>query len=354
MPRQLFFILVLVAFVSLLLGACAPIGQVTALPTVAASEFTPTATTVLPAETLFPQPSPNPTVTITPPPQPAALSYSEALSMVQYDQMAPFDLKVTSKKVKDGITIQDVTYVAADPQYASTSAGRIETYIVTPAGKGPFAGVLFVHGLGQGWGKREEFLDDAVTLAQQGVVSLLPSGLFPWKVSFTGTGLDDQMNVIKQVIELRRSLDLLLAQPGVDPQRIAYVGHDYGAMHGAVLSGIEKRVKAYALIAGDINYTHWAMQYFVAPAEVDAYRKALEAVDPISYLPHAAPADLYFQFGKNDNFIDGDTANQIFEAASQPKKIDWYDAGHTLNDQAVMDRLAWLETQLDLKPAPTK
>ena len=354
MLRRLFFILVSIYFVTLLLGACAPVGQVTALPTVAEIEFTPTATTVLPTETLLPRPSPNLTVSITPTPEPASLSYSEALTMYQYDQNEPFDLQVTSEKVKDGITIQDVTYVAADPQYASTRAGRIETYIVAPPGKGPFAGVLIVHGLGQGWGNRDEFLDEAVTLAQQGVVSLLPSGLFPWTVSFTGTARDDQMNVIKQVIELRRSLDLLLAQPGVDPQRIAYVGHDYGAMHGAVLSGVEKRVKAYALIAGDSHYSHWAIQYFVAPAKVDAYQQALAAVDPISYLPHAAPADLYFQFGKNDNYIDVDTANQIFEAASQPKKIDWYDAGHTLNDQAVQDRHAWLVAQLDLKPAPAK
>jgi dienelactone hydrolase len=274
--------------------------------------------------------------------------------MYQYDQTVPFDLKVTSTKTRDGVTIQDVTYAAADPQFSSSSAGRIETYIVTPPGKGPFAGILFAHGLGQGWGNRQEFLDEAVTLAQQGVVSVLPSGLFPWTVSFTGAGLADQMSVIKQVIELRRSLDLLLAQPGVDPQRIAYVGHDYGAMHGAVLSGVEKRVKAYALIAGDSHYSHWAIQYFIAPANVDAYQKALEAVDPLSYLLHAAPANLYFQFGKNDNYIAVDTANQIFKAASQPKKIDWYDAGHTLNDQAVKDRNAWLMAQLDLNPAPAK
>ena len=47
--------------------------------------------------------------------------------------------------------------------------------------------------------------------------------------------------------DLRRALDVLLAQPGVDPKRIAYVGHDFGAMYGAVLAGVDRRVSVWAL-----------------------------------------------------------------------------------------------------------
>lgn len=158
------------------------------------------------------------------------LSYADALPRYQYDQTAPFDLKITSDKVQDGVTIHNVTYAAANPQFAISSGGRIAAYIVTPPGNGPFAGILFMHGLGAGWGNREEFLNEAVSLAHQGVVSVLPAGLFPWIVTHEGTGPGDQTNVIDQVIELRRSLDLLLMQPGVDPQHIAFVGHDYGAI----------------------------------------------------------------------------------------------------------------------------
>ena len=293
-----------------------------------------------------------PASTTTPTPLAWPLTYADALPLFEYNQTAPFDLKTTSDKVQDGITIHDVSYAAANPKFAVTNGGRITAYIVTPPGKGPFAGILFMHGLGSGWGNRGEFLNDAESLAHQGVVSVLPAGLFPWEVSHEGAGPGDQMNVVNQVTELRRALDLLLAQPGVDPQRIAFVGHDYGAMHGAVMAGVEKRVKAYVLMAGDSNYSNWAISYFIHPADTDTYKKLMAAVDPVSYLPHAAPASLYFQFGKTDEYVSQEAANQQFDAAVQPKKVDWYDAGHTLNDQATQDRLAWLALQLDLKPAP--
>ena len=45
----------------------------------------------------------------------------------------------------------------------------------------------------------------------------------------------DYANSIAQVIDLRRSLDVLLAQPDIDRNRIAYVGHDFGAMYAHII-----------------------------------------------------------------------------------------------------------------------
>ena len=44
---------------------------------------------------------------------------------------------------------------------------------------------------------------------------------------------------------------------------------------------------------------------------------------------------------------EGD-AQRFFEAASEPKEIRWYDAGHFLNEQARQDRMAWLGERLGL------
>jgi dienelactone hydrolase len=275
--------------------------------------------------------------------------YDRSLRRFNYDSSAPFDVKLVSESEEDGVLIQEITFMAADPDYTDRMGGRIVAYLVRPSENGSHAGILFQHGYGPGWGNKRQFLEEAVELAHQGVVSLLPVGLFPWMIQHTGDGEVDQMKVIGQVIELRRSLDFLLSQPDIDPQRIAYVGHDYGAMHGAVLSGVEKRIKAYVLMAGDDNYSNWAIDYFLVPEDDVNYRALITAVDPITYLPHASPAELYFQFGGLDGFVLKDSADRSFQVASEPKKLGMYDsAGHVLNKQAREDRLAWLVLQLAL------
>lgn len=98
-------------------------------------------------------------------------------------------------------------------------------------------------------------------------------------------------------------------------------------MHGAVLSGIEDRIKAYVLMAGDSTYSNWSITYFKKPADEASYRSSMAVVDPVTYLPHAAPARLYFQFGGQDGFVPDDLAERSFALASEPKQLDTYDAG---------------------------
>jgi hypothetical protein len=43
-------------------------------------------------------------------------------------------------------------------------------------------------------------------------------------------------------------------------------------------------------------------------------------------------------------------AEALAAAAPLPKTVLFYDAGHSLNEQARMDRLEWLETRLSLRP----
>src|SRR4051794_867464 len=75
-----------------------------------------------------------------------------------------------------GVVIDDIVIdVAHGP--------GVEAYVVRPAGHlapKSQAGVLFLHWLGQLHNDRTEYLGEAVTLAGQGVVSVLPQGTFPW------------------------------------------------------------------------------------------------------------------------------------------------------------------------------
>lgn len=154
-----------------------------------------------------------------------------------YDRSAALDLREESSRRQDGIIIKDVSYAS----YSSPNK-RVKAYLISPAGKGSFAGVMFFHWYGRPNGNRNQFVDEAVELAKQGTVSLLIQGDFPWTQDPTDAAADRQ-RVIDQTIEARRGLDLLLAQPGVSPKRIAYVGHDYGAMYGAILASVDSTLR---------------------------------------------------------------------------------------------------------------
>jgi len=58
---------------------------------------------------------------------------------------------------------------------------------------------------------------------------------------------------VQQVVNLRRGADLILARKDVDPKRLAYVGHSCDAGVGGHLSGIEKRFKAFVIMAGGLS-----------------------------------------------------------------------------------------------------
>ena len=260
-----------------------------------------------------------------------------------YNRSVAFDLKEESAKQQDGVSIRDVNYAAYAPRH-----GRIKAYLIKPAGKGPFAGVLFFHWLGNIKSDRTEFLDEALALGKQGIASLLIQGYFPWLEEPT-EGRTDRQQIIDQAIEVRRAVDLLLSQTKVDKRRIGFVGHDYGSMFGAIVSGVDQRLQTYVFVAGMGSFSDWSLKYWSGPSKngAEAYKQTMRDVDPIGYVSYAAPAALFFQFANNDKFISKDVANAFFAAASKPKQIKWYDASHDMNvEEARKDRREWLARQL--------
>lgn len=272
---------------------------------------------------------------------------NDAAKLLAYDSSTGFDLQETSSKEENGAVIRDVNYAGY-----TASHGRIKAYLVKPKGPGPFAGIVFFHWLGRPKGDRTQFLDEAMALTKQGVASLLIQGYFPWKESPTD-GPTDRQKIIDQTIEARRALDLLLSQKEVDRKRVAYVGHDYGSMYGAIISGVERRVKAYVLIAGLGKFSPWSLKYWpkTAAGGNAAYEQAVMPLDPIGYVSRGAPAAFLFQFAKTDEYITREDANAFYDQASQPKEIKWYNGEHDLNVEAARkDRQEWLTRQLRLGP----
>lgn len=258
-------------------------------------------------------------------------------ALFSYDRSVPLDIREIARDTRSGAIIRDVTF--AGP------AGPVSAYIIAPEAAGPsLGGILYVHWLGDpATTNRTEFLTEATALTGQGIVSVLVDTMwaqpkwYPERVPE-----NDYAHSIQQVIELRRALDVLLAQPAVDPKRIAYVGHDFGAMYGAVMGAVDQRPMTYVLMAGTPHFIDWFL-FAQKPKAPDAYRRQLAPLDPVNFVGRLAPAPVFFQFAAHDEYVSAEAAAEFYGAAQARKQAAHYDAGHDLrNPDAAADRVTWL------------
>jgi fermentation-respiration switch protein FrsA (DUF1100 family) len=77
---------------------------------------------------------------------------------------------------------------------------------------------------------------------------------------------------------------------------------------------------------------------------------AMRPIEPINFIGRAAPAALLFQAGTKDELVPPEDARRYQQAASQPKEIRWYEAGHELNCTAGKDMVAWLARHIRIDP----
>lgn len=268
---------------------------------------------------------------------PAPVEPADA-SLFDYDRDAPLELRVLDTATENGAILRDITFAGVD--------GPIKAYLVRPetAGTDSLAAILYVHWLGNpSTTNRTEFLHEAVALADRGIVSLLVDAMWSepqWYQKRVPE--EDYARSLAQIKNLRRSLDVLLSQPGVDAQRVAFVGHDFGAMYGAVMGAIDGRPATYVLMAGTPHFIDWFL-FARQPAEPDAYRAQLDPLDPIHFIPRLAPASVFFQFASNDDYVTPEAAARSYAAARPRKQSATYDARHDLqHPDAAADRIAWL------------
>ncbi len=269
----------------------------------------------------------------------APLSCEEIGSLFSYDAQAPLDIQEENRQRDGGLTVIEFNY-------ASPLGGRVPAVLVVPDGKGPFAGLVFMHGSGGSCGDLDEV---AKSYARLGAVAITISGpsARPAHDNYAPFTFreKDRLEQIQLIVDLRRAVDVLLSRPEVDPQRLAYIGTSYGGAMGGLLAGVESRIKGYALEVGDGGLvTHFNGAYVMGlPKQVRLdWLAAMWPIEPIHYVGCAAPAALLFQNGTLDTQVRPADALRYQQAGSQPKTILWYEAGHGLNAQAMKDQAQWL------------
>ncbi len=262
-----------------------------------------------------------------------------------YDRTAPLNVQETGRETRGAALVRDITFTPASQP--------VKAYLVSPAtGTGPHAAILYVHWLGEPkTTNRTEFLDEAVALAGRGVVSLLVNTMWAepgWYKNRIPE--EDHAHAVRQVIELRRAMDLLLAQPGINPARVAFVGHDFGAMYGMIASALDRRAKTYVFMAATPHFIDWFL-FRQQPKDLESYKRQIAPLDPVNFVVRLAPAPVFFQFAAKDEYVSAAQAAEFYAAAGPFKQTATYhNAGHDLHTAEVATtRVAWLARELELK-----
>ena len=265
--------------------------------------------------------------------------------MQSYDRDLPFVFRLIGKRSEDGIESQLIV--------TSSPFGYLRmAELIRPEAQAPCAAILYVH-----WyepespdSNRSQFVEEARQMAKRGAACLLIETMWSDPDFFLKrTQEDDLRNSVQQVVDIRRAMDFLLAQSGIDPDRFAYVGHDFGGMYGALAGSFDKRPTHYVIMAATPRFPDW---YLYAPKlegeAREAYIRQMAEIDPISHVENLSPAPVLFQFAVDDFHVPRERAEEFFAAAGEPKEIRWYQAGHGLNEDATQDRIDWLTNFLAL------
>lgn len=268
---------------------------------------------------------------------------------LDYDAKRPINVQPLSPSERQGVTVKQISYEQLD-------GTRNAATLVTPSAStgGPAPAILYVH-----WyeppkpsSNRTEFLAEAIELASLGTTSLLVDT--PWRQEGWFAGRDSSRDYefsVQQAKEIRHALDVLLAQGSIDPARVAIVGHDFGAMYGALAAAADPRVTHFVYMAGNGSMGEWFLfQPKREGSDREAFLAKLHPLDPELALARFSPRPVLLQFGTKDRFVSNDSAKEQAEAVRGPKTVKMYDgAEHELTYTAVRDRIGWIKQQFGLQ-----
>jgi len=269
---------------------------------------------------------------------------SNTPSEFSYDDSRALDVqdKPTSFSTND-VRVDDISFTGPGNT-------RLNAYVLMPSrSTGRHPAVIYAHGAG---GDRQELLDEALKMADKDAVTLTldmiysPSRAKPLPEGMAGARANSKLEQ-EAVKEVRRAVDYLQSRDDVNDDQIGYVGWSAGARMGALISGVEHRIKAYDLIAGGAAPVSDYVE--AAPVDLqDELRTLLEKTDPMHFVALAEPSALLFQDGRQDEIVPEEALKTLADAGSEPKEVRWYQSGHVPSSKMWADSRSWLADRLEI------
>lgn len=270
-------------------------------------------------------------------------------NLFTYNVNAPLNVQVTVENQTNLVRVSSISF-------DSPGGGRATGMLFEPQNRaGLRPGIVLMHGM-PGTARNMTPLGQA--LAQYGAVVIAIDAPFNRRsgstVRFIPQDATEQIQLIK---DLQRAVDYLRGRADVDDARIAYHGTSYGGAMGALFVGIERRLKTAILVVPDGGL----VSHYTGPEDAGllsnmscttryAWLKAMIPIEPIRYIGKASPTPLLVQNGRTDTLVPMADAEALHAVTPQPRTIEWYDAGHGLTQQALVNRHNWLRDQIGLDP----
>lgn len=135
--------------------------------------------------------------------------------------------------------------------------------------------------------------------------------------------------------DVQDAFDYLGTRAEINAECRGVVGYSMGSFLGVELAAREPLVKALVLAAGgDL------------PSQTPFARLVRTLADPVRAVKLYGGRPLLMVHGRHDPVVTPAQAQRLFDAAAQPKTLQWWDAGHYLPEAAIDAACLWLQDRL--------
>lgn len=135
----------------------------------------------------------------------------------------------------------------------------------------------------------------------------------------------------KALAEARAAIAWLTTNDAIDSQNISVAGYSLGSYVALQTASAIKSVRSVIVAAGgDLPSTPWTNMVRMIS-------------DPLKSAKSLKGRPLLMLHGKSDRTIPPDRAQRLYDAASEPKELRWYDSGHILPPASAEYAATWLK-----------